>query len=367
MALAPLSFHNQLAGRDAFYNASNYLESTRHDFASKVVLSPSYAWNTEHKIIRIVKQVLSTLFFPVGIYHWLHSLIAKVFVLPASNSARMQRLGYAVDHVDQRRASIDLTGVWKYKRISIEVDGYEVDAMIVGKESTLENGRWVVLSNGNGEFYEDKLSDRSDFKALLEGIEGNGILFNYPGVGASVGLPSRQAMKKAYRAVLAFLEDREKGIGAKEIVGYGHSIGGAVQGDALQAHCLREEIQYVFIKSRTFSDLSTMASTITQKLIGLFVTFFGWNISSIGSSKKMKVPEIILQTADFQEYRELTDPSNIIDDGVIPATASLAKAVLEDQEWVAEKRLIIGVPERHNNRLTNVPYLSEKIRECLSA
>ena len=106
----------------------------------------------------------------------------------------------------------------------------------------------------------------------------NAIVFNYPGVGASSGLPNRQAMAKTYRAMLNFLEDRTNGIGATEIIGYGHSIGGGVQGDALKTHELKKDVKYVFVKSRTFSDLSTTASLLMAKPFGFLVKILGCNI-----------------------------------------------------------------------------------------
>ena len=185
-------------------------------------------------------------------------------------------------------------GEWKVKRLTIEVDGYHIDAAIMGKAATLENGRWVLTSNGNGSFYENHFHDHN-FKQILSKIDRNTILFNYPGVGCSPGLPNRQAMAKAYRAVLAFLEDQKNGIGAKEIIGYGHSIGGGIQGEALNSHTLKKDIKYVFIKGRTFSELASVASK-TSWLMGALVKLLGWNINTLESSKRLKAPEIILQT-----------------------------------------------------------------------
>ena len=83
-----------------------------------------------------------------------------------------------------------------------------------------------------------------------------GIVFNYPGVGASSGLPSRGAMQKAPESHPSLSEDKEKGIGASEIICFGQSIGAAIQADALKDHPFIKGIRYVIVESRTFSDMS---------------------------------------------------------------------------------------------------------------
>jgi len=239
--------------------------------------------------------------------------------------------------------------------------------MIVGKAATLDNGRWVLASNGNGAFYEDGLAEGADVKQILSAVNGNAIVFNYPGVGSSSGLPNRQAMANTYRAMLNLLEDQEKGIGAKEIIGYGHSIGGGVQGDALKTHELNKDVKYVFVKSRTFSDMSTIASLLTNKLLGFLVKILGWNMDSVESSKKLQAPEIIMQTANVFGYKELNNSVEILDDGVIPAQASLAKALLDDENCPKENKVFIGMPENHNAPLYNTAFLANKIEALLNA
>ena len=222
----------------------------------------------------------------------------------------------------------------------------------------------MLDSNGNGEFYEDKLSCH-EFKHILSKVKSNAIVFNYPGVGASSGLPNRQAMAKAYCAMLNFLEDKKNGVGAKEIIGYGHSIGGGVQGDALKTHELKKDVKYVFVKSRTFSNLSTTASILTNKSLGFVVKILGWNMDSVASSKKLQAPEIIMQTAKVKWYEEINDSSKIIDDGVIPANASLAKALLDDNKCPKKNKVFIGMQERHNDGLDDPSFLAQKIETLL--
>lgn len=340
---------------------SNYENVTSLEMASSKPLNkPIYTYNTENKVWRIAKEIFSVIIFPIGLYRLIHLVAGKVIV-PASSLALMECNSH---HADQSRKAISLIDEWKVKRIAVEVDGYVIDAAITGKASTLENGRWVLLSNGNGEFYEDKLKDCS-FKHMLSELKSNAIVFNYPGVGSSTGMPNRNAMAKAYRAMLEFLENIEEGIGAKEIIGYGHSIGGGVQGDALLFHELKRDVRYVFVKSRTFSDLSTTASHLTNGLLGLFVKVFGWNMSSVESSKKLKAPEIIMQTAEVLDCSNISNSSEIRHDGVIPVEASLAKKLLDDKTSFIGKKYFMGIPESHNCSLKNPTHLIDKINEML--
>ncbi|NGX51945.1 MAG: hypothetical protein KR126chlam5_00235 [Candidatus Anoxychlamydiales bacterium] len=378
------SFQSILGGENAFYKRSDYQTTTSKEFTQNSLLPVSYRWNTEYKIIRITKQLLSIIIFPIGIYKLIHFLVGKLAIVPASTPSL---IGYRKNHAIQSRSAIlkKLDGDFKYKRLTIEVDGYQIDTTILGKPSTLDNGRWILASNGNAEFYEDKLHSY-EFKEILSRLNANAIVFNYPGVGASTGLPNRQAMAKAYRAILAFAEDKQNGLDAKEIIGYGHSIGGGVQGDALNMHNLKKDVKYVFIKSRTFSDLSTEVSCIIAKIAGFLVKVIGWNISSIKSSIQLRAPEIILQTAAFrvpgiiaqtsgffnlERYvlgsLELKESSRIIDDGVIRAEASLAKALLDNPKCFKNK-VFLGIREKHNDELGNnsLSCLIQKINELLS-
>lgn len=294
----------------------------------------------------------------IDAYHF----FAGKIIVPASSPSL---LGYSANYADQLRQDVNLKGEWKVKRISVEMDGYTIDATIMGKASTLGNGRWVLSSNGNGEFYEEKFQNRS-FIHILSELNGNAIVFNYPGVGSSTGMPNKNAMAKAYRAMLNFLEDQEKGVGAKEIIGYGHSIGAGVQGDALLSHDLKQGIKYVFVKSRTFSDLSTTASYLTVRLLGFLVKVFGWNINSVESSMKLRAPEIIMQTADVSHYTDISDqPEKIKHDGVIPAEASLAKKLLDERQPFLDKKYFLGIPEGHNAALNDPHHLVAKINEML--
>lgn len=343
-----------------FYARDDYEEVTRRELSSHERVPVTYSVKTESKTSALAWRIFSTLVFPIAIYNYLHSLAGRIAILPSSSP---ELTGLPAHAPDGWRSGIPLDGEWKYKRITIEVDGSEIDAMIVGKPDTFDNGRWVLRSNGNGEFYEASARYDSDFKRLVSELNANAILFNYPGVGSSAGAPSRYAMKKAYRAMLTFLEDKEDGIGAKEIIGYGHSIGGGVQGDALKDRELQPDIKYAFVKSRTFSGLSDAASDLTHRVLGSLVWLLGWDMRSDDSSRALNAPEIILQTARVDGYVELEHSALIEDDGIITKEASLAKALLDGPHAFKKEKVILGMPEKHNDSLRDPAFIARKIDE----
>lgn len=354
-----------LYGDSPFYKKKTYNEDTKADFLKKEALPAIYTWNTESKTTRLFKKILSFIIIPIGIYQTLHSFTGKLFLLPSSGPTFH---GLDPDYANKTRSNICLFENWKYKRITIQVDDSKIDAMIIVKESTANNKRWLLASMGNATFYENTIQSNFDLKEILSKVAGNAIVFNYPGVGCSSGPPSRQAMAKAYRAMLHFLEDQENGIGAKEIIGFGHSIGGGVQGDALKDHKLKKDVKYVFVKKATFSNLATEAHHLTGVwLFGFLVKILGWNIDSIESSKKLEVPEIILQTANVTNLTELKDAKKIMNDGIIPASASLAKALLEDKDCPQKNKLFIGMRERHNDQIKDPSFLIQNINEFLKS
>ncbi|MFI0435647.1 MAG: CPn0927/CPn0928 family alpha/beta hydrolase fold protein [Parachlamydiaceae bacterium] len=355
-----LKIQQILSGKQAFYNEWIYHDVTKKEMTSPKPLNPPiYTYNTESKVWRLAQEMLSIIIFPVAFYRLMHSIAGKIIV-PASGDR---------NYADRMRNAflLNKSQIYKTKRISVEMDGWIIDAAILCRAPHLENGRWLLSANGNHEFYEDKLHNTS-FSKLLYKLNSNAIIFNYPGVGCSTGMPHRHAMAKAYRAMLTFLEDQEKGIGAKEIIGYGHSIGGGVQGEALLCHELKQGIKYVFVKNQTFSDLSSVASNLIHRRFGSLVRLLGWNISSVESSKKLKAPEIIIQTADVSQPHDLLGQAEKIkDDGVISAEASLAKKLLDDKEPFVGKKYFMGIVQDHNECLNDPGHLVDKINEMLKA
>lgn len=353
-----------LAGANAFYADPEYQEKTIRELSSASRVSQiGYQTEIETKTCRVFKEVISWVVFPIKIYQALHNLAGYAF-LPATLQS------VQVPEVSAREL---MDSEWKYKKITIEVDGNLVDAVIMGKPETLNNGRWTIYSTGNGGYLENHLFS-SENKRFLEETASNMIFFNYPGVSESSmarGSYLRDAMEKSYIGILRFLEDAENGIGAREIIGYGHSIGGGVQGDALRHHTLRSDIKYVFIKDRTFSTMYDEVAFLVNKVVALASWILGWNISSVESSRALNAPEIIIQTARCprNEQVDLTLQRGLLaeSDGVIGIRASLAYSLLQDEIYSIDRKRFIGIPEGHNQCISNMSAIGRATRVLLTS
>jgi len=117
--------------------------------------------------------------------------------------------------------------------------------MILTRKSTSDNGKWILGSTGNGGLYEwEKASGASsNLQRLATHLDANILVFNYPGVAASEGSSSYAGIGNAYKGLLHYLEDKEKGIGANTIIGYGLSLGGGVQAQGFDSHDLKPDIK----------------------------------------------------------------------------------------------------------------------------
>lgn len=353
------SFSVQLTGDNAFYNHPNYTTNEEALLKKSEAPVPCYEWNSESKYRRIAKTIISIIIFPIGIYQLIHVFVAKNF-LPALNKP--------TTYTDDLRSKINIINNegWVYKRISIQMDSCKIDAMIVGKKNkdspcSFDSKKWVLSSLGNKGSYEYEVQ-QDRYKKILADLNANGIVFNYPGVGSSEGVPNRETLSKAYRAVLSLLEDDINGIGAEEIIGYGYSLGGGIQGDALKTHQLKLNKKYTFIKDRTFSNLAKEAALLkNSKLAGITTKVLGWNISSVGSSKNLQAPEIILQSADVEAPHILENRERIKDDKIIFKKSSLANKLMKEP---VSNKIFYGIPGDHNT-LFDSSFLIDKIKELL--
>jgi hypothetical protein len=301
----------------------------------------SYRYQTEQKTQTIAEKIFSCLYaivtYPYRLLQWL----AGKLIVPASWTYSQLIL----DMRNKRQPIPD--ALWKYKRISIDVGGMTIDAMLIVRDSTAENGKWILSSDGNGSVYELHKTFLTDTKQLALCLNANALVFNYPGVGASQGTPLPETIAKTYKAMLRFLEDKDAGIGAETIIGYGHSLGGAAQALGLDSHELDPDINYVFIKDRTFSTLSKAATDMLGSWAGKLAQFLGWDMDTAAGSKKLKAHEIILQST-----KHVYGGYTVINDGTITREASLLERFIKENTLSKENRSIVHLlNKRHNDPL----------------
>jgi hypothetical protein len=323
----------EITGDDAFYKKENYLEQTRADFSStKCVGEPVYYYETSSKVWRIAKEIFSVLLVLPLIYNIIHGLVGKIIILASFQSQTDISLENSIYDYN------------KYKRFTIDVNGYKIDTLIVGTKETFEKKRWLVANMGNGMHHEDGVNSEQIAKAR----SCNAIFFNYPGVGASTGLPNRVAMRDSYRAVLQFIEE----LGAKEIIGYSYATGGGFQADALNGYELKEGVKYVFIKDRTFSSLPDIAGNLVFRPAKWFLKLMGWNMDSVESSKVLSCGEIVMQKGISKQCKLINSSDELAkNDGVIIKNASLAKALMDDPTMLSNK-CCLAIPEYHNDQIS---------------
>ena len=145
------------------------------------------------------------------------------------------------------------------------------------------------------------------------------------------------------------------------------------------AHYIYQELLEEFeslnqIQYNSLKDLMKIIKLLKSKYsysyipFGFLIKIFGWNMSSIESSKSLKAPEIIIQTANVDSYTDIAkNPELIVHDEVIPAEASLAKKLLSDSNYEGKNKYFMGVREGHNTELNNPLPLVEKINEMMKA
>jgi hypothetical protein len=380
----------QLTGSEAFYNQPNYDQVTREQLrSSSPPQTPIYTYESGSKWVRLSKDIIfngsslalvytiaifclkklsrSTLnppslpkqvvwlTLPIALYNNVY-IIAGWLIHPASLPFffPLARLIEEID-LDEMRESFFREGR-EVKRVSVQANGYLIDTLIVGKRENLGNGRFIIFSNGNGEVYEAR---RNDYLELADHLQATIIFYNYASTGRSGGfLPNHEAILVSHQAMHAFAREE---LGAKEIIDFGHSIGGGIQGENLKTMPLDRKVQYVFVKHMTFATLSGEAQGMVGT-IGAAIPYLNWEYSSVESSKALQHREIIVQQGRVTKNQEMTHVSELTErDPVILGNESLAKALFEDPTCCKNKSFIL-VGEGHNDRIADTSDIAERIR-----
>jgi hypothetical protein len=194
----------------------------------------------------------------------------------------------------------------KHMRMSVMVDGERIDTYVVMGRDKIESGqRWILATNGNGVPAEYVVSDligknKSMLSDLQKKLKANVITYNYGGCLGSEGSVSTEKAAKIYQAMKTLLEDQQ-GLAAKEIIFYGHSLGGAFQAKGLKGSELKKNIKYVCVKDRTFSNtqdqLQTMFPKYLTKPAKSLARHLGFNIDVKEQCDELflkKIPQVIV-------------------------------------------------------------------------
>jgi hypothetical protein len=342
---------NMLRGEKAFFKNENYslIEEIAPDELSKDVVYVKK--DQRNYFTKLAIKIASVVIFPIGLYKIFHSLIGTA-ILPSYHRKHNDNFCYFGAESNYAK-NLKKRG-FVAKRITLDIEGTKVDAMILGKKENLEDKDkpWMIPSNGNGEKFADKLSPwSSSTLKLIDKVNANAVFFDYPSIGLSEGiLPSKDMAVKTYRAIYDLVVNQ---IMAKKVICYGFSIGGGVQGEALNGLKLKDGVEHVFVKDRTFSTLANAAHGLKIKIpfvrsiMALTIKAFGWNLSSCESSLNLKAKEIILHTTTRRADLSCKKAMPIIHDGVISKEASLAHFINENRELLKATKHIIAINASH--------------------
>ena len=103
------AFKDKLSGSQAFYAQPDYVKTTRQDFLQdKCLAHVDYMWDSEGKITRTARRILTPIILPWGIYESCHVGAGWYKLLPSSDPSSAR-----IEEIRQRRLQIPLDGDWK--------------------------------------------------------------------------------------------------------------------------------------------------------------------------------------------------------------------------------------------------------------
>lgn len=194
---------------------------------------------------------------------------------------------------------------------------------------------------------------------LARDLNAHALVFNYPGIGGSQGRLSGVNAKKATQIMLRFLTEY---LQAKQVIGYGYSMGGAVLGSALEGYDFSADTSYVFVMDRTVSVMS-LALSYLLPLSGYLLRACGWELTPFAAIQTQQLKPIVLQTAKVERPGPITDKTLLEKhDDFVYAPASFAQKALEQKEPYP----VIGITDRHFEDISNTSPLVQAVERAFS-
>lgn len=206
---------------NSFYEAQVNDPNNRAELANPERAQTVYEYRERMSLWQAIKH---TLWSFTGIFH-IHKYIGKQAMFqPAINASRDK------DELAKKRVSL-MTPDRIVKRVTVNVNGVPIDAVLIGTKETMKSKRWMSIALGNNVPYEKFCTDERSAQTvqrLQDKLATNVLVFNYAGIGTSSGAPTRATLNRTYRAMMQFLEDEEHGLGAREVIEYQYSMGGVM-------------------------------------------------------------------------------------------------------------------------------------------
>jgi hypothetical protein len=328
-----------------------------HDLASIVPLSECQTdfsvhdreWQGVAK--QIVVLILEIVIFPWGLYELTRYTVQRLIMgqLYPAQSRRIQarRMLLGEEALNESRQNLENRRIndpgFVVRNIILEKNGTRYSGLLMGRATTITNGRWALQATGNSTPIEHVALYAYD-NYINCGY--NTLLINGPSVGRSEGHATPDSMGEAQEVGISFLETAIKG---NKIVIAGCSLGGAAIGQAILKHTFKTHVKYLVIRQMTFDSASNVCAEVFGKLKWLvkrIVPWSGCEMNNTTASRKLQelqITEVIVQAGfvpamvrPTKEYLE--DPvnrhnylENFTHDGVISQQASHGRRLIEEQ------------------------------------
>jgi hypothetical protein len=188
------------------------------------------------------------------------------------------------------------------------------------REGKAQNQRWLIYFNGNMQNYESGLYD---FQSTGKNFNVNMLVFNYRGVGNSIGYPTTAADLIADgQACVSYL--LSKGVPEENILVDGFSLGGGI---GTQVASLYEKIGLKNFNS--FGSLAKLAAVyVNRPIVEKIIPAIGWELDSVKAFEK-------IQTSTLFVFNK--------QDGVIPYDHCAYKMVKERIKQQNPEAVFLGM------------------------
>jgi len=170
-----------------------------------------------------------------------------------------------------------------YENVTFKTDdGVQIAGWFIPSESSRIT---VLFAHGNG----GNISHRIDKIRIFHDLNVNTFMFDYRGYGMSSGRPTETGLYLDALAAYEYLKNI-KNIPAREIIGYGESLGGAVIINLAENH----ELGGLIIES-AFTSIRDMGKTIFPFIPGFL---YKTQLNSLSRIQNIKYPKLIMHSRD---------------------------------------------------------------------
>lgn len=284
------------------------------------IISSVETW--QETAIKISMTLLKIILFPWGIYagcKFLANWFALSCIYPAQNLPKDQLFEWRKEAIEQRNLN---GGIMRH--IRLEKNGKSYSAFLIGKESTIQNGKWVLHANGNHASIEKECAVQPNYLDSYLAEDFNVLLVNGPGVGCSDSMEALEDLADSQELGLTFLETAIK---AQEMILTGISLGAGAQSMVINRHAFLENRTYTVIRLWTFDRLSNLVYHLTGQLGVWLLSWLGYEIDSIKASQKLH--ELAIQEIIFDNDRDPLMSSVSLERGLLNEHISLENKTVQ--------------------------------------